>query len=411
MRATRLAITLFFFLDGLLIGSWASRIPAVQHHAELTNARLGLALFAASVGALVAMPLAGWLSARIGSRRVTIVALVAGTTSLFLASHAGGLAGVAGGLLGFGAGFGAVNVAANAQGLALERLYGRAILSSFHAAFSGGGLAGAGLGALAAGTGVGPQAHFGVVAVGVAVAAAGAGRRLLPRATADPEPAWTAVRPPRVLLVLGLAAFFTLLAEGAAADWSAVYLSGSVGAGAAVAALGYTGFSLAMATSRSIGDRLNRRFGAVALARGGALLAAAGLTLALVVGSTPAALVGFAAMGGGLGVIVPVLFRAAGSAAGVSAGVGVAAVSTVGWLGFLAGPPSIGFVAGMVGLRGALGIVVLATALVAVLSRTVDRERQRDVRRAPFEPRATRSPSYACASSSSQAPGASHGRK
>ena len=368
MRGTRAAITFFFLADGLLIGSWAARIPAVQHRAGLTSSELGLALFAMSLGALLSMPLAGWLDERTGSRRVTIAALLGGGAALFLASFAGGLGALAAALLAFGAGFGAINVAANAQGLALERLYGRSILSSFHAAFSAGGLAGAGLGALAAGAGITPRAHFGALALTVALGVVVAGRLLLPPKKGEAPPAPILVRPPRALLVLGAAAFFTLLAEGAAADWSAVYLSHSLGATAGVAALGYTAFSLATATSRTVGDRLNGRLGPVALARGGGLLAASGLTLALVVGSTPAALVGFAAMGAGLGVVVPVLFRAAGSTPGVPAGVGIAAVSTIGWLGFLAGPAAIGFAAGAVGLRTALAIVVLATVMVALLS-------------------------------------------
>jgi MFS family permease len=370
MRGTRLAITVCFYLDGVLLGSWAARIPAVQRHAGLTNARLGLALFAMSVGALVAMPLAGWLSERIGSRGVTMAGLLGGAVALVGTSLAGGFGGVAVSLLGFGAGFGSINVAANAQGIALERRYGRAILSSFHAAFSTGGLTGAGAGALIAAAGVGPQSHFAVLALVAAVAAAAAGPQLLPHEPAPSRP--VVVRPPRVLLVLGAAAFFTLLAEGAAADWSAVYLSGSLGAGAAVAALGYTAFSLAMAASRAFGDRLNDRVGPGSLARTGAMVASAGLAVALAVGTSPAALVGFGAMGSGLGVIVPVLFRAAGSTPGVSASVGVAAVSTIGWLGFLTGPPTIGLVAGAVGLRSALAIVVAATAMVALLARAAE---------------------------------------
>jgi MFS family permease len=374
MRGTRVTIALFFFGDGLLIGSWAARVPAVQRHADLTDARLGLALFAASIGALAAMPVAGWLCGRIGSRGVTVVALLAGGASLALAALAGGLGELAAALFGFGAGFGAINVAANAQGLALEGLYGRPILSSFHAAFSSGGLAGAGLGALAAGLGVGPRAHLGTLAVVLVVFGLAARSRLLPREAGEPERAVTFVRPPRTLLLLGAAAFCTMLAEGAAADWSAVYLSHSLGAAAGLAALGYTVFSLAMVVSRTVGDRLNLRVGPVPLVRGGGLLAAAGLAVALVGGSTAAALAGFAAMGAGLGVVVPVLFRAAGSTPGVSAGVAVAAVSTIGWFGFLAGPPAIGFAAGAVGLRGALGLVVVATVLLALLARSAGAE-------------------------------------
>src|SRR4051794_4747587 len=134
IRSTRLAIGLFFFGDGLMIGSWAGRIPTVQHHASVTTSRLGLALFAASLGALVAMPVAGRLCGRVGGRGVPLAGLLLGGGSLLTASFAPGLVGLAAALFGFGAGFGAISVAANAQGVALETLSGRSILSSFHAA-------------------------------------------------------------------------------------------------------------------------------------------------------------------------------------------------------------------------------------------------------------------------------------
>lgn len=376
MIATRAAITVFFLADGLVVGSWAARIPAVQDQADLTNGELGVALFAMALGALVSMPAAGWLSERLGSGRVAGVALLGLGISLLLASLAGSLLELTAVLLAFGAGFGAVNVAANAQGLALERRYGRSILSSFHAAFSAGGLAGAGLGAAAAGLDVGVRAHFGALTAALVAVVLVEGRRLLPPERRDVAPSPVLARPPRTLLVLGAAAFFTLLAEGAAADWSAVYLTESVGATAAVAALGYTGFSLGMVLSRIAGDRLGERFGPVALARGGGVLAAAGLVLALAAGSVPAGLGGFAAMGAGLGVVVPVLFRAGGSTPGLSAGAGVAAVSTVGWLGFLAGPPAIGLVADVVDLRTALVLVVLSIAMLILLAGSATPRRQ-----------------------------------
>jgi HAD superfamily hydrolase (TIGR01509 family) len=388
MRSTRIALTLVFLADGAMVGSWASRIPAVQERADLTSSELGLALFTMSFGALVSMPLVGWLDERVGSSRVVVAALLGGGGGLWLASLAGGLGALAAALFALGASFGAINVAANAQGLALERGYERSIFSSFHAAFSAGGLTGAALGGLAAAAGVGARAHFAAVALALALVALVAGRRLLPRSACAGPRTPVLVRPPRVLLLLGAAAFFTLVAEGAAIDWSAVYLQSSLGTTAGVAALGYTAFSLAMVASRLSGDRLNERLGPAALARGGALLAAAGLAAALALGTTPAALAGFAAMGAGLGVVVPVLFRAGGSTPGVSAGVGIAAVSTVGWLGFLAGPPAIGVAADAVGLRTALGLVVAASALAALLSWRAIAERQRPFRGFVFEPAA-----------------------
>jgi MFS family permease len=167
-----------------------------------------------------------------------------------------------------------------------------------------------------------------------------------------------------------------MLAEGAAVDWSAVYLSRSAGAGAAAAALGYSAFSLAMAASRLAGDRISERLEPAALVGAGAALATAGLGGALILGSTAAGIVGFIAMGAGLGVVIPVLFRAAGTSAGVAAGAGVATVSTIGWLGFLAGPAAIGFAAGAVGLRAALAIVVGMTLLLAILGQAIQSDRR-----------------------------------
>jgi len=386
MREARVALTFVFLADGVMVGSWASRIPAVKDGLGLTTSQLGVALFAMSLGALVSMPLAGWLDERVGSARIALVALLGGGSSLWLAGVAGSLGALVGALALFGAGFGAVNVAGNAQGIALERAYGRSILSSFHAAFSAGGLIGAAAGGLAAARGVEPPAHFAAVAVTLALVAFGAGR-LLPRADVGCE-TFALVRPPRALLLLGCAAFFTLLAEGAAADWSAVYLRGSLGSTAAFAALGYTAFSLAMVASRLAGDRLDETIGPAALAGGGGVVSAVGLAAALAIGTTPAALVGFAAMGAGLGVMVPVIFRTAGTTPGVAPGIGIAAVSTIGFLGFLAGPPAIGIAADVIGLRAALAVVVVASVLAAGLSWRVIAVRRRPFRGLLFEPRA-----------------------
>jgi len=386
MREARVALTFVFLADGAMVGSWASRIPAVKDGLGLTTSQLGVALFAMSLGALVSMPLAGWLDERVGSARIALVALLGGGSSLWLAGVAGSLGALVGALALFGAGFGAVNVAGNAQGIALERAYGRSILSSFHAAFSAGGLIGAAAGGLAAARGVEPPAHFAAVAVTLALVAFGAGR-LLPRADVGCE-TFALVRPPRALLLLGCAAFFTLLAEGAAADWSAVYLRGSLGSTAAFAALGYTAFSLAMVASRLAGDRLDETIGPAALAGGGGVVSAVGLAAALAIGTTPAALVGFAAMGAGLGVMVPVIFRTAGTTPGVTPGIGIAAVSTIGFLGFLAGPPAIGIAADVIGLRAALAVVVVASVLAAGLSWRVIAARHRPFRGLLFEPRA-----------------------
>jgi MFS family permease len=344
-------------------------VPALQDRAGVSDATLGLALAGLAAGALVAMPISGWRASRDGSRRTTIVCAIAIVVALPIPSLATSAAGLILGAVALGAANGAIDVSMNAHGVEVEQRLGRPILSSLHAGFSAGGLAGAGVGALVAGAGVDVRIHFAAMALLLAVATLVAAPRLLP---GGPHPADRIVAlPPRTLWPLGLIAFCCLLAEGAAADWSAVYLHGPLGAGAGVAALGFTGFSVAMTISRLFGDRLAMRFGPVRLVRSGALFAMAGLGAALLVGAPAAAIVGFACLGAGVAVVVPTVFRAAGTGHGVPPGTALAAVTTTGYTGFLAGPPIIGAIAGAASLPVALCLVLVATATAAALAPTV----------------------------------------
>jgi MFS family permease len=379
-RLARGAVAAVFFLNGVLFGSWAARIPAIRDRLDLSHGELGIALAFLPLGAIVAMPLAGALAARVGSRRATRIALglvCAATAVVALAPSLAALALLA---LALGVGMGALDVSMNLHGVTVERRYGRPILAGFHAAFSIGGLAGAGLGALAAGAGIEARAHLAVVAVASAAVGLVWSRRLLP-GTADAaersDPVFA--RPPRKLWALGALAFSCLLIEGASADWSGVYLKEELGTGAALAALGFTAFSVTMTAGRLVGDRLVAAAGAVRIVRAGGLLAAAGFGLALVAEHPAAALVGFACLGAGMASIVPIVFRAAGQVPGPAAGISLAAVSTVGYLGFLIGPPVIGGVAEVVGLPAALGaIVALALAVAALAPTTAHRAAARD---------------------------------
>jgi len=365
----RAAVTTIFVLNGLLFGSWASRIPAVKERLGVGEAGLGIVLGAIAVGALLAMPLAGWWSARLGSRRTTEAGLLACCLVVPLpALCTSPLPAVALALL-FGMAMGTLDVSMNAHGVAVERRRPRAILSSLHAGFSFGALLGALTGAAAAGLGVDVRAHL----VGVCVVSAGAGlvaSRGLLAAGADAEPGRppALVRPPRRLWALGAVGFSCLLAEGAAADWSAVYVEDSLGGAAAVGALAFGAFSVAMTVGRLLGDRLAERFGPERLLRGGGLLGGAGLGLALLVATPVAALAGFLCLGAGLSAMVPTVFRGAGHVAGMPPGVALAAVSTLGYTGLLAGPPVIGLVAELTSLPVALGLVCACCAAVVLLA-------------------------------------------
>ncbi len=357
-----------FALNGVLYGSWAARIPAVQNRLDLSAGALGLALAGVAAGALVAMPLSGGWAARAGSRRATRVLLAAACVAIPLASFAPSLALLVAGTLALGAANGGLDVAMNAQGAAVERRSGKLIFSSLHAGFSLGGLAGALIGAAAAAAGVDVRVNLtiaGALALAIGLPAT---RALLP-ASADAAPEGRSfARPTRALWALGVLAFCCLLAEGAAADWSAVYVEDSLDAPAGQAALAFAAFSATMTLGRIVGDRLAGALGSVRLLRISGLVAGIGLGGALLLAVPGAAIAGFALLGAGLSVVVPIVFRSAAATPGSPAGPSLAAVSTLGYLGFLAGPPLVGGLAELTSLPVALGIVVVCATMTAVLA-------------------------------------------
>ncbi len=367
LRAARIAVVAIFFLNGVALGSWFVRIPAIQEKLALGEGLLGVGLLGAAVGALVSMPLAGALASRFGSRRVVGATALLLPLSIVLPALASGLLFLVPAIAVLGAANGALDVSMNSQAVAVEKGYGRPIMSSFHAAFSFGGLAGASIGGLVASAGVGPFPHLAAVAALCVTAALVAYRALLPAsADAAEEGAPAFARPTRALLGLGVISFCVLLGEGAMSDWSAVYLDGTLGTGPGFAAAGYAVFSLAMAFGRLIGDGLAEHLGPVRLVRTCGALAAVGLGVALFVGEPVFALLGFACAGAGFSVVFPAALSAAGRTEGMAAGPALAAVSTAGYTGFLVGPPTIGFVAEWIGLDGALFIVVALSAAIVL---------------------------------------------
>ena len=368
MRA-RLGTSLLFFLHGLIVSTWLSRIPAFQAHLQIRPAQLGLALLGAACGALISMPVTGALVSRNGSRAMAATSTALMAASLVLLPLAPNRWWLTGALVVFGVFSGAMNISMNAQAVFLEQRIGRAIMSSFHALFSFGGMAGASLGGLAAGRGIAPSRYF-AIAAGIFIAVGLVCGPLLLGSDKGRrgQPAFARLTKP--LAGLGCLAFCILLNEGAMADWSSVYMRRSLLTSEAAAATGYAAFSFAMAAGRVAGDWMTERFGRVAIVRLGALLSAVGLSLGLSFPHVYSTLGAFIAVGAGFSVIVPLAFGAAGRH-GSSAGAGLAAVNTAGYLGFLSGPAIIGFSAEYAGLRASLGIVVALSLVVSSLARVV----------------------------------------
>jgi MFS family permease len=369
MLATRLAVSTLFFVNGAVLASWLPHIPAVKARLTSGDGQLGLVLLAMAAGAVVALPMAGWLVGLAGSRLVSSLSAAGICLVMPLPVLSPSLPALVVVLAVFGALNALLDVSMNAQAAAVETRVGRPIMSSFHALFSLGGVVGALLASAALAAGVGVVGHVLAAATVALAAVVAAIPRLLPSA---PEPTGAALaRPTRALAGLGLLALLGLLAEGAMADWSAVYLHDTLGASSSVAAVGFAAFSLAMAAGRFGGDALVQRLGPRRVLRVSGAVAAGGLGLALLLGRPVAGILGCALVGAGIANIVPVIFSAATRVPGLPPGHGLAAVATTGYLGFLTGPPVIGAVAEVAGLAVGLGLVSLACAVVAVGARSL----------------------------------------
>jgi fucose permease len=366
----RVAVTVVFALNGALFASIFSRLPAIQERAAIGDGALGLALLCSMVGLLVSQIGAGALVARVGSRALVLAGALGYAAALVPVGLSRSFGALAASLAFTGLSNGVLDVSMNVHGLTVERGLRRPILSSLHAAFSFGALAGAAVGGVVAAAGVGVVAHLSTAAVVGSAIAVVADRFLLPRsADAAPEGPLLA-RPTRALAAIGLFAFCALLSEGAVNDWVAVYLEDDLDAGEGLAAGGLAAFSLTMGIGRLAGDRLTKALGAVRLARGGAGLAAAGMAIGLAATGPGIAIVGFGAMGVGLAALFPLALRAA-SQRSDTAGPAVAAVSAMGYCGFLAGPPAVGGLAEAFGLRAGLGFVALLCVTAAALATVV----------------------------------------
>ena len=389
MTRVRVAATAFFGVDGFIFASWAVRIPAVKAATHASPAVLGLALLGVSGGAIATMAISGGLCRRFGSSRVIVASGVLLSCALLLPPLARSALWLGLGLVVFGIGYGAMNVSMNSLAVDLVAEVDRPIMPSFHAAWSFGGLAGASVGGLLA-SHLTPLPHLALVGLAGLAVTAVAGRTLLahpvPSAragqkedavTADDErtgaagPAVAGAAPRghghvwRVVLLFGLIALCSAYGEGAIGDWGALHLREDLGAGAALAAAGYAAFALAEACGRLAGSWLLASLGQTRVLVLGGLTACAGMLAAALAPSIAVVLIGFALTGLGVANMFPAAMTRAGAAAGPN---GVALASTLGYAGFLLGPPAIGFLASSVSLGTGLTTVSALALAAAVLA-------------------------------------------
>ena len=368
MRQNRIAVSAYFFLAGLCFSSWASRIPNIQQHLHLDNASLGGVLLGLPIGLLTSLPLAGWLVARFGSRPIAISAAILYATTLPTLGLVNAAWQLVACLFFFGMFGNMLNISINTQAIGTETLYGRTIMASYHGLWSLAGFSGASLGTAFISLGWHPWQHFLVVTALAYIIVATISSRLIAVDAGSDENRPIFARPDRSLINLGIIAFCSMICEGAMFDWSNVYFQRVILPPKALAGLGLTAFMSTMASGRFLGDWLTTKWGIRRMLQISGTLTTTGLLISIAFPWLFPATVGFLFVGAGVSSVVPLVYSAAGKSRVLSPGVALAAVSTIGYLGFLFGPPFIGFIAKASNLRVSLGLIAILGSVIALFA-------------------------------------------
>lgn len=363
----RLAVKIIFFLNGFAHANYYSRLPRIQDQFQIDNGTLGVVLLSSSLGALLAMPFSGWMIIRNGSRRIGLfsvymycglVPFITISPNLISLLTVFFLLGVSSGML---------DVAMNAQAVMIEQRWGKPIMTSFHAFFSVGMMLGALSGSLFSKMDTSLLTHFVSITV-VNLIVITVARFYLLHDKPETKAEGPAFRLPSAGLVgIGIVAFCSMLGEGAMADWSTNYMENFAKASMSLAPIGLAAFAAAMTIGRIFGDRARLKYGDKKLMIVCGLVSSAGLLISILFVTPAAVIAGFFIVGIGLSTIVPIAYSVAGNAKGIPSGVALAMVTTVGYAGFLFGPPIIGFLADFVTLRFALLLVLFLFLVMTAL--------------------------------------------
>jgi len=367
----RIAVSTFFFFQGLSFASWASRIPDIKTSLHLSEAGLGSILLALPIGQLVTMPFSGRTVTRFGSKNVLRVALVGyvfSLTNIGLVNQPWQLALT---LFSFGIFGNMCNISVNTQAVHAEALYNRPIMASFHGIWSTAGLSGALIGWLMMRLDIKPYYHFWIIAVFAITIMLFINKYLLLTPTSKSSLSLRKLKWPHgSLLLLGVIAFCCMSAEGCMFDWSGVYFKQVVKAEGALISLGYASFMTMMATGRFTGDKLALKFGRKKMVQLSGVLIFTGMMIAVLFPTLVTATIGFLIVGFGVSSIIPLMFSTAGKVKEVASGIAIATVSGIGFFGFLIGPPLIGYIAQLAGLQYSFAVIaVLGLGITLLINR------------------------------------------
>ena len=368
-KANRMAVAGFFFIAGLSFASWASRIPDIKLRLQLNDAALGGVLFALPVGSMFSLPLAGWLVAKFGSKKIVTISLIGYPFVLLVIGVVATVWQLIATLFIFGLFGNLCNISINTQAVGVERLFNRSIMASFHGIWSLAGFTGAAIGTIIISFNISPLLHF-IWITGISlVLMFSLARFALEKDTIHTNQPIFA-KPDGLLLRLGLIAFSCMVCEGTMFDWSGVYFQKIVAVPKEFTTLGYAAFMGTMAGGRFVGDKMVMHFGPKKVLQGSGIVISVGLLLAVVFPFIVSATLGFLLVGFGVSSVIPLVYSAAGKSKTLSPGLALAAVSTIGFFGFLLGPPIIGFIAEATSLRWSFSLIAFigfGTTILATL--------------------------------------------
>lgn len=367
-HANRKSVSAFFFMHGLCFASWASRIPTIQSSLDLSASALGTILFALPLGFFISLPFAGWLIAKVGSKKAVILSAIFYSLSLVCIGLSTTEGQIAFSLLLFGFFANMLNISINTQAVAVEELYKKRLMATFHGLWSLAGFAGAAIGAWMIGKTIPPLHHFIFVCITFLITIVICSFYLVEKDKSIGEKRPLLAMPDKSLLGLGVIAFCSMMVEGAMFDWSGIYFIKVVQVDNELTGMGYTTFMIAMAGMRFIADGLAGYFGLKRILQLSGLLTTMGLLLAVIQPQLIPSLLGFLMIGAGVSSVVPMVYSAAGKSKTMAPGTAITAVSSLGFMGFLIGPPAIGFIAEASSLRGSFLALTVMSVGVVILS-------------------------------------------
>lgn len=368
-RYYRIAVSAFFFIQGICFASWASRIPDIKNKLQLTDGELGGVLLGLPLGQLTAMAMSGYLVSKLGSKTTLTIGSLIYPAVLVLIGSVANVWQLTAALFLFGVSGNLTNISVNTQAVGVERLYRRSIMASFHGIWSLAGFTGGLISTAMVSANWNPQQHFIIIyllALGIMLSAR---RFVLPRdAAAKATKGPIFVKPDAAILRLGLIAFACMVCEGTMFDWSGIYFEKVLHVPKDLTRIGYVAFMCTMASGRLLADKWVTRFGVQNILKSSGIIILVGLMTAVIFPYLVPATIGFLMVGIGVSSVVPMTYSLAGKSKTMLPGVALAAVSSIGFLGFLLGPPIIGFIAEASSLRVSFAVIAILGLGTTVLA-------------------------------------------